>query len=173
MRRVLFVDDEPAVLDGIRRNVQRNEAEWEVSFAPSAENALTLMEASPFDVIVSDLQMPGRMARRCARPFVTNIPRSCELCCRGVSEMGDVLRPWRIIARTGFRTTCWMRSGLYIANYLAHEHPVHPPVFPGMAQQPPDPAYLKTVGADGSMEEWGEMAEAVANEMRGATSVRS
>ena len=33
--------------------------EWEIAFAPHAEAALALMEAAPFDVIVSDLHMPG------------------------------------------------------------------------------------------------------------------
>jgi HD-like signal output (HDOD) protein len=32
--------------------------EWEMAFAPSASAALALMEASPFDVIVSDMRMP-------------------------------------------------------------------------------------------------------------------
>lgn len=62
---------------------------------------------------------------------------------------------------------------VHIANYLAHEHPVHPPIFAGMPHQTPDPAYLQGVGAGGSMEEWGEMAEAVANEMRGAATMKS
>jgi HD-like signal output (HDOD) protein len=62
---------------------------------------------------------------------------------------------------------------VHIANYLAYEHPVHPPIFAEMPQQPPDPAYLQEVGALGSMEEWGVMAEGVANEMRGATSMGS
>jgi putative nucleotidyltransferase with HDIG domain len=61
---------------------------------------------------------------------------------------------------------------VHIANYLAHEHPVHPPIVAGMPQQAPDPAYLHAVGVNGSMQEWGEMAEAVANEMRGAASMK-
>lgn len=62
---------------------------------------------------------------------------------------------------------------VHIATYLAHEHPVHPPIFARVPQQPPDPAYLPAVGAGGSPEKWGEVTEAVANEMRGASSVRS
>jgi HD-like signal output (HDOD) protein/CheY-like chemotaxis protein len=33
--------------------------DWEMAFAPGGEAALALMEASPFDVIVSDMRMPG------------------------------------------------------------------------------------------------------------------
>jgi DNA-binding NtrC family response regulator len=92
MKRVLFVDDEPAVLDGIRRNVARRDDEWEVAFAPSAENALTLMEASPFDVIVSDLQMPGMDGPTLLKTVCDKYPTVVRIALSGVSEMGDALR---------------------------------------------------------------------------------
>ena len=92
MKRVLFVDDEPAVLDGIRRNVERREDEWEVAFAPNGENALTLMEASPFDVIVSDLQMPGMDGPTLLKTVCDKYPTVVRIILSGSSEMGDALR---------------------------------------------------------------------------------
>lgn len=59
MRRVLFVDDEPQFLEGLQRMLRSQRHEWEMAFAPSGNAALALMGASPFDVIVSDLRMPG------------------------------------------------------------------------------------------------------------------
>jgi HD-like signal output (HDOD) protein len=59
MRRVLFVDDEPRFLEGLQRMLRLQKQEWEMAFAPSGHTALALMEASPFDVIVSDMRMPG------------------------------------------------------------------------------------------------------------------
>jgi len=59
MRHVLFVDDEPRILDGLRRMLRSQRHEWEMGFAPGGEAALAMMEASPFDVIVSDMRMPG------------------------------------------------------------------------------------------------------------------
>jgi len=59
MRRVLFVDDEPRVLEGLRRMLRPQRHDWEMAFAPGGEAALALMEASTFDVIVSDMRMPG------------------------------------------------------------------------------------------------------------------
>ncbi len=59
MRRVLFVDDEPRILEGLRRMLRPQRHEWEMAFAPGGEAALAMMEASPFDVIVSDMRMPG------------------------------------------------------------------------------------------------------------------
>jgi len=55
-RRVLFVDDEPNVLEGIKRLVERK---FEVVIAPSGENGLLqIKENGPFAVVVSDMQMP-------------------------------------------------------------------------------------------------------------------
>ncbi len=59
MRRVLFVDDEPRILEGLRRMLRPQRAEWDMAFAPGGAAALALMEATPFDVIVSDMRMPG------------------------------------------------------------------------------------------------------------------
>jgi HD-like signal output (HDOD) protein len=55
---MLFVDDEPDVLEGLRRSLRRQRGEWEMYFAESGAIALDLMAKSPFDVIVSDVRMP-------------------------------------------------------------------------------------------------------------------
>lgn len=54
--RVLFVDDEPNVTIGIRRNLRR--APFEIYTANSPYEALELLETTPVDVIVSDERMP-------------------------------------------------------------------------------------------------------------------
>lgn len=59
MKRILFVDDEMKVLEELQRVLQSQRSEWEMAFAPGAMAALTLLEAAPFDVIVSDMRMPG------------------------------------------------------------------------------------------------------------------
>jgi HD-like signal output (HDOD) protein len=59
MRRILFVDDEPRYLEGLQRMLRPQKNEWEMAFAPNGHTALALMEASPFDVIISDMRMPG------------------------------------------------------------------------------------------------------------------
>jgi putative nucleotidyltransferase with HDIG domain len=59
MRRVLFVDDEPNVLDGLRRMLRPLRTEWDMQFAPNGPAALELMAAQPVDVLVTDMRMPG------------------------------------------------------------------------------------------------------------------
>jgi response regulator RpfG family c-di-GMP phosphodiesterase len=56
-QRVLFVDDEPNVLEGIQRTLRK---QVDLQTASSGEAALRLMrEAGPFAVVVSDMRMPA------------------------------------------------------------------------------------------------------------------
>jgi CheY-like chemotaxis protein len=57
--RALFVDDEQSILDGLRRALRGKRAEWEMEFATEGAKALELLAQAPYDVIVSDMRMPG------------------------------------------------------------------------------------------------------------------
>jgi len=59
MKRILFVDDEVNILEGLQRMLRPQRGEWEMSFAPGGQAALQLLDSSPFDVVVSDMRMPG------------------------------------------------------------------------------------------------------------------
>lgn len=56
--RVLFVDDEPNVLEALKRMLHFMRGEWEMAFAGGGKEALELMARVPFDVIVADMRMP-------------------------------------------------------------------------------------------------------------------
>jgi HD-like signal output (HDOD) protein/CheY-like chemotaxis protein len=56
--RILFVDDEPNVLGGLRRLLHGCRNEWDMTFVDSGQAALDLLERERFDVIVSDMRMP-------------------------------------------------------------------------------------------------------------------
>jgi HD-like signal output (HDOD) protein len=57
--RVLFVDDDPQVLDGLRRALRGKRHDWHMTFAAGGEAALADMERIAPDVVVSDMRMPG------------------------------------------------------------------------------------------------------------------
>lgn len=59
MSRVLFVDDEPAVLDALRRSLRRKSGEWEIAYLSSTAEAVAEQRRQPFDVVVADMHMPG------------------------------------------------------------------------------------------------------------------
>jgi HD-like signal output (HDOD) protein/CheY-like chemotaxis protein len=59
MKRILFVDDEPNILEGLRGVLRKQRRSWEMTFVGSGEEALRALAAAPHDVIVSDMRMPG------------------------------------------------------------------------------------------------------------------
>ena len=58
-QRILFVDDEDMVLQGLRRMLRPLREQWDMEFVESAAKALELMALQPFDVVVADMQTPG------------------------------------------------------------------------------------------------------------------
>jgi len=59
MKRILFVDDEPQILEGLQNLLRRQRDKWEMVFAQGGEKAVELLEQGHFDVIVTDMMMPG------------------------------------------------------------------------------------------------------------------
>ena len=59
MRRVLFVDDEPKILEGLQRMLRSMRHEWEMEFALGGPSAMEALNSRPFDVVVTDMRMPG------------------------------------------------------------------------------------------------------------------
>lgn len=57
--RVMFVDDDPLILSGLRRQCRRMRPSWQVWFAESGQEALSLLAKAPVDIVVSDMRMPG------------------------------------------------------------------------------------------------------------------
>lgn len=58
MKRLVFVDDEPRILQGLQRQLRNMRHEWKMDFASSGAQALEFMAAGPTDVIVTDMMMP-------------------------------------------------------------------------------------------------------------------
>ncbi len=58
MVRVMFVDDEPQILSGLRRMLRKERSEWNPEFVTSGAEALARMDDEPFDVLVTDMRMP-------------------------------------------------------------------------------------------------------------------
>ncbi len=58
-KKILFVDDERKVLDGLRRMLGSMRPEWEMEYAGSGQEALEILKGKAFDVVVADMRMPG------------------------------------------------------------------------------------------------------------------
>ncbi len=59
MKRILFVDDDQEMLDGLRRILRARRSEWDMVFVTSGQAALELIHAQRFDAIIADVAMPG------------------------------------------------------------------------------------------------------------------
>jgi len=57
-KRILFVDDQPNILAGMRRMLHKMKDEWDMEFCESGKDALAIMEKQSFDLVVSDMMMP-------------------------------------------------------------------------------------------------------------------
>jgi putative nucleotidyltransferase with HDIG domain len=58
-KRVMFVDDDEFLLDGLRDGLRPYRRTWAMRFVSSGEEALASIETEPPDVLISDLRMPG------------------------------------------------------------------------------------------------------------------
>lgn len=56
--QILFVDDEPNILTGIKRMMRPMRKTWKMYFAQSGQEALDLLTDNQVDIIVSDMRMP-------------------------------------------------------------------------------------------------------------------
>lgn len=60
MKRVLFVDDEENVLQGLKVMLYPMRSSWNMEFAQGGDAALELLEKGPeYDIVVTDIHMPG------------------------------------------------------------------------------------------------------------------
>ena len=92
MKRILFVDDEVKVLEGLERMLRPRRHEWEMVFAASAAEALQLLEARPFDVIVTDMRMPEMDGAQLLEQVQKRFPAVVRLVLSGYFEMEMAVR---------------------------------------------------------------------------------
>jgi HD-like signal output (HDOD) protein len=92
MKRILFVDDESRVLDGIRRMLYTERDRWEMQFALGGEAALLACEAGSFDVVVSDMRMPGMDGATLLGRIRDRFPNTARIILSGHSETAMVTR---------------------------------------------------------------------------------
>lgn len=92
MRRILFVDDEPRLLEGLRRMFRPQRKHWDMVFANSGEEALAILEAGACDVIVTDMRMPGMDGATLLEKVQERNPGVVRIVLSGHVEMQAALR---------------------------------------------------------------------------------
>lgn len=92
MKRILFVDDEPNVLDGLKRMLRPQRDVWHMTFAGDGPAALDLLAAEQYDVIVSDMRMPGMDGATLLGMVCEKHPSVVRIILSGYTELGASVR---------------------------------------------------------------------------------
>jgi putative nucleotidyltransferase with HDIG domain len=77
--RILFVDDEPKILEDLRRQAPLLGDDWELEFLDSASKGLKAFAAQPFNVVVADLRMPGMNGAEFLQEIMARSPSTLRL----------------------------------------------------------------------------------------------
>lgn len=92
MKRILFVDDEPNILEGLRNLLRRQRHKWDMTFAPGGRVALELLKTQNFDVIVSDMRMPEVDGAALLTRVQNQYPRTVRIVLSGHMELEAALQ---------------------------------------------------------------------------------
>jgi DNA-binding NarL/FixJ family response regulator len=84
--KILFIDDDTNLLDGLRRSLHAQESVWEMSFAASAEEALSMCGTRRFDVVISDYKMPGMDGLSLLRKIAEKNPNTKTILLSGQTD---------------------------------------------------------------------------------------
>nr|HEX4315339.1 HDOD domain-containing protein [Kofleriaceae bacterium] len=91
-RRILFVDDEPAILQGLRASLHRERKRWDMVFANGADEALAHMRSGEFEVVVSDMRMPKVDGATLLGIVRRDYPATARVILSGHAERDSIVR---------------------------------------------------------------------------------
>lgn len=92
MKRILFVDDEAAILDSLKRALRPMREQWDMQFTHSGPEALALLEQQPVDILVSDMRMPGMDGAELLHEVMERYPHTVRFVLSGQSDREMTLR---------------------------------------------------------------------------------
>lgn len=95
MKNILFVDDEVQVLDGLRRMLRHRRKEWRVVYVDNAQHALEALDKEPFEIIVTDMRMPGMDGAELLEIVRTRFPSMVRIILSGHSEHDNIMKSVR------------------------------------------------------------------------------
>lgn len=92
MIRIMFVDDDPQVLQGLQRLFHSMHREWEMHFFDSAEAGLELLSQLDFDVVVSDVMMPGMDGIEFLSEIKNRHPQTIRIALSGQCQRSEIIK---------------------------------------------------------------------------------
>jgi putative nucleotidyltransferase with HDIG domain len=92
MTRILFVDDEEPVLNGLRTRLYRQSGRWTMMFVESGARAIAELEREAYDVIVTDMRMPEMDGAELLQSVSERWPQTIRIVLSGYAESQQALR---------------------------------------------------------------------------------
>jgi HD-like signal output (HDOD) protein len=90
--KILFVDDEPRLLEGLTRLFRPMRDHWEVITAIGGMAGMAVMEATPADVVISDMRMPGMDGAEFLSLIAQRWPQTIRMILSGQFDRESMLR---------------------------------------------------------------------------------
>lgn len=90
--RILFVDDEQLILDGINQMLGFMKPDWQLYFAESGKEALELLSQNEIDIIISDMRMPEMDGAELLEIVKVNNPSIIRMILSAYTDKEMVLR---------------------------------------------------------------------------------
>lgn len=94
--RILFVDDEPKILNGLRRIILESDQDWDAEFVTSGKAALECLSQGEFDVVVSDMRMPNMDGAELLQRVQSQHPNIVRIVLTGQSDEPSALKALRV-----------------------------------------------------------------------------
>jgi putative nucleotidyltransferase with HDIG domain len=91
-KRLLFVDDDVNVLEGLRRVLRNQRVEWDMHFAESGAEALQMLETMSIDIVISDISMPRMNGIQLLEQVMVHYPNIIRMIFSGRSESDLIMK---------------------------------------------------------------------------------
>jgi HD-like signal output (HDOD) protein/ActR/RegA family two-component response regulator len=92
MKDILFVDDERDLLDSLKARLYKHRHDWNMKFVASGDEAIAALERQHFDLVVSDVRMPGMDGGQLLTVVKQRWPTAMRIIVSGYSDPVQAVR---------------------------------------------------------------------------------
>ena len=112
-KSILLVDDEPLILESLARELTSDNLNLEVSLATNGDEAVAKIESGSWDLIVTDLMMPGRDGFQVLKEAKHKNPHTMVIILTGYADVDSAVDALRLGADDFLQKPCDADELLY------------------------------------------------------------